>query len=181
MEKEILTSIASLELPGTLAERQVTIKTDAVTSDIPLLLSLKAMKKARVKLDLVNHSAKIFGKHIPLNHTESRHYCIPLNKDVLPIETVWAVNIHNMDNVARYKTLSKLRNQFAHLPATTLISLLKDANAWSNEFHADIEKISKDCLICKSIAQTPPRPVVNFQLAHNFNEKVAMDLKNWGK
>ena len=33
---EVLTSIASLELPGILAGRKVTIKTDAVTSDIPL-------------------------------------------------------------------------------------------------------------------------------------------------
>ena len=31
---EILASIASLELPGILADQKVTIKTDAVTSDI---------------------------------------------------------------------------------------------------------------------------------------------------
>ena len=98
---KILTSIALVELPEILADRKVTIKTDVVTSDIPLLLSLEAMKKAEVKLDLVNDSAEIFGKHIPLNHTESGHYCIPLNKDVLPIETVWAVYIHSMDNVTR--------------------------------------------------------------------------------
>ena len=42
---EILTPIASLELPGTLADRKVTIKPDTVTSDIPLLLSLEAIKK----------------------------------------------------------------------------------------------------------------------------------------
>ena len=158
----------------------MTIKTDVVTSNIPLLLSLETMKKAGVKLDLVNDSAEIFGKHIPLNHTESGHYCIPLNKDTLPIETVWAVDINSMDNATRYKTLLKLHNQFAHPPASKLISLLKDANAWNNEFHADIEKISKNCLICKSFAKTPPRPVVIFPLAHIFNEKVAMDLKCWG-
>ena len=67
---EILTSIASLELPHILADRKVTIKTDAVKSDIPLLISLEAMKKAGVKFDIVNDSAEIFGKHIPLNHTE---------------------------------------------------------------------------------------------------------------
>ena len=139
----------------------MTIKTDVVTSDIPLLLSLETMKKAGVKLDLVNDSAEIFGKHIPLNHTESGHYCIPLNKDTLPIETVWAVAINSMDNAAHYKTL-KLHNQFAHPPASKLISLLKDANVWNYELHADIEKISKNCLICKSFAKTPPRLVVNF-------------------
>ena len=47
---------------------------------------------------------------------------------MLPIETVWAVDIHSMNNVTNYKTLSKLHNQFAHTPARKLISLLKDAN-----------------------------------------------------
>ena len=139
---KVLTSIASLELPGVLADRKVTIKTDVVTSDIPLLLSLETMKKAGVKLDLVNDSAEIFGKHITLNHTEFGHYCIPLNKDTLPIEIVRAVDINSMDNATRYKTLLKLHNQFAYPPASKLISLLKDANARNNEFHADIEKIS---------------------------------------
>ena len=98
----------------------MTLKTDVVTSHIPHLLSLEAMKKAGVQLDLVNNSAEIFEKHIPLNHNESRDYCIPLNKDVLPIEIVWAVDIHSIDDVTHYKTLSKLHNQFAHLPATRL-------------------------------------------------------------
>ena len=106
---EVVTSIASLELPGILADQKVTLKTDVVTSDVPLLLSLEAMKKAGVKLDLVNDSAEIFGKHIPLNHTESGHYCTPLNKDVLI-----AIDIPSMVSFTCYKTLSKLHNQFAH-------------------------------------------------------------------
>ena len=98
---------------------------------------------------------------------------------MLPLETVRAVDIYSMDNVTCYKTLPRLQNQFAH-PATKLISLLKDANAWNIEFHADIKKISKNFLICKSFAKTLPRPVVNFPLAHNLHEKVAMDLKSCG-
>ena len=41
------------------ADRKVAIKTDVVTSDIPLLLS---MKKAGVKLDLIDDSADINWK-----------------------------------------------------------------------------------------------------------------------
>ena len=82
---EVLTSIASLELAGILADRKVTRKTDVVTSDIPLLLSLETMKKAGVKLDLFNDSAEIFRKQIPHNHTESGHYCTPL-KTLFPLK-----------------------------------------------------------------------------------------------
>ena len=71
---KVLTSIASLELPGVLADRKVTIKTDVVTSDIPLLLSLETMKKAGVKLDLVNDSAEIFGKHSQALHESHKAF-----------------------------------------------------------------------------------------------------------
>ena len=47
---EILTPIASAELPRILAHQKVTIKTDAFTHDIPLLLFPETMKKAGVKL-----------------------------------------------------------------------------------------------------------------------------------
>ena len=54
---EKLTSISSYEIPAVIADTEVLIKTDVVTSDIPLLLSIDTMKKARVKLDLVNDCA----------------------------------------------------------------------------------------------------------------------------
>ena len=58
----------------------MTIKTDVVDSDIPLLLSRSAMKKAGVKMDLENDSAAIFCKDVALNLTISRHYCIPIDR-----------------------------------------------------------------------------------------------------
>lgn len=96
---------------------------------------------------------------------------------MLPIETVWAVDIHSMNNVTRYKTLSKLQLICTH-PNFKLISLLKYTSAWNNEFPADTENISKNCLIFKSFAKTPPRLLINFPLPHNFNENVAIDLKS---
>ena len=35
------------------------------------------------------------------------------------------------------------------------------------------------CEICKKYSETPPRPVFAMPLARNFNEAVAMDLKEW--
>ena len=58
----------------------MTIKTDIVDSDIPLLLSRSAMKKAGVKKDLENDTAEILGEQVSLNLTSSGHYCIPIDK-----------------------------------------------------------------------------------------------------
>jgi len=75
---EVLSSVACYQIPAYLAGKEIMITTDVVDSDIPLLLSIKAMKKAGIVLDLVNDSAQIFGKVIPLNHTSSRHYCVSI-------------------------------------------------------------------------------------------------------
>ena len=56
--------IEKLTLPCYLAGKKCTIETDVVESDIPLLMSKSAMKKAGMKLDLVNDRAVIFGEEV---------------------------------------------------------------------------------------------------------------------
>ena len=84
-----------------------------------------------------------------------------------------------MTSAERYQTLLKLHRQFAHPSEKKLISLLKNAGSWQDNFLEDIKLIHQRCKICKVYARTPPRPVVGLPLAHRFNEKVAMDLKSW--
>lgn len=65
-------------IPGIIAGRKVIIRTDVVKSEIPLLLSRSAMKKAGVRLDLQDGKVNIFGQDIDLKLTESGHCCIEL-------------------------------------------------------------------------------------------------------
>jgi hypothetical protein len=60
-----------------------------------------------------------------------------------------------------------------------LASLLKDAGIWKAEYEADLDQIVNRCEICKLYAKTPSRPVIGMPMASRFNEKVAMDLKQW--
>ncbi len=93
----------------------ITIRTDVVESDIPLLLSKPAMKKVRVKLDLENGTAEILGTTVILNDTSSGHYCIPIDRsEVTPVENVCrAVDLEDMSSKEIHKTLLNLR---ANLP-----------------------------------------------------------------
>ena len=52
------------------------IKTYAVNSEIPLLLSKYAMKKAKIKLDLETNNCEIFGENVILVNTTNDHYYI---------------------------------------------------------------------------------------------------------
>ena len=63
---ETLTSLGCYKIPAVIADKEVIICTDVVNSDIPLLLSLDAMKKAKIKL---------FSRN--LWQTGSKHSIIP--------------------------------------------------------------------------------------------------------
>ena len=67
----------------------MTLRTDVVAADIPLLLSRKSMKTAGINIDLTSDTATIFGKSVMLNMTSSGHYCIPIHK---------AASITNMED-----------------------------------------------------------------------------------
>ena len=179
---ERLQSKGEYSLPGIIAGKEVTIKTDVVHSDIPLLLSRGAMKTAGVKMDLENDTANIFGKDVALNLTNSGHYCIPIDKaEKITVAEVFSLQLEEMDSKDKYKVLLKLHRQFAHPSLKKLSALLQDAGKWQEEYTDLLVQIGKNCDLCQRYAKTPPRPVVSLPMASHFNEKVAMDLKQWNK
>ena len=101
-----LKSKGGYSLPAVIAGKEVMIKTDVVESDIPLLLSRTAMKKAAIKMDLENDTATIMLKEVALNLTTSGHYCIPIDKsEEVTVESVYAVKLV-LCSVAAVKCLS---------------------------------------------------------------------------
>ena len=69
--------------------------------------------------------------------------------------------------------------EFAHPTKKRLISLLKDAGVWKEEYYETVSEIEEKCELCKIYSKTPSCPVVGMPMATKFNEKVAMDLKQW--
>lgn len=157
-------------IPATIANKQILIDTDVVESDIPLLLSKESMKRAAMKLDLQNDRAEVLGHNILLNITSSGHYCLPI------VHEVFAVNIDGKD---QRKILGKLHRQFAHPTKAKLISLLKDAKLWNGDMENILDEIVSECDVCKIYKRTPCKPSVALPMAEHFNDKVAMDLKQW--
>ena len=58
---------------------------------------------------------------------------------------------------------------------------MKDAGIVDNEYLELVDDISLKCDVCKKYKKTPSRPIVSIPLARDFNECVAMDLKEWKK
>ena len=98
-----------------LAGNELIIGVDVMHSDIPMLLSLESLKKARVKLDVENDEAEILGARVSLNFTSSGHYCIPVDEvGDTKVEEVCQVRLDLLDERERYKDLTKRHTQFVH-------------------------------------------------------------------
>ena len=69
-----LNSLYKVILPCVIADIEVSIITDVVNSDIPLLLSKDAMKRAGTCLNFEDDTVIILKKKIPLSCTSSGHY-----------------------------------------------------------------------------------------------------------
>ena len=65
------------------------IQTDAVDSDIPLLLSKPDMKRFGLQINMENDTAKIFDKIVDLGTTPSGHYFIPIKECNINIDEVY--------------------------------------------------------------------------------------------
>ncbi|CAG2235876.1 unnamed protein product [Mytilus edulis] len=155
------------------------IQSDVVTRDISLLLSKDSMEKAKMKLDLENDSANTFEKDVQLHCTSSGHYCVPIDQLKIDIKvTVTALVATDMTR-DKTKIIEKLHKQFAHPSAKRLKTLLKDAGGYTKEHFESVDKIIEGCDVCKKYKKTPVQPVVSLPLAAEFNEVVAVDLKEW--
>ena len=181
-------SSGKIVIPVEFGRQKVTIESDIVEADIPLLLSKEALKKAGTILDFNNDTAIMFGNQQTLIATESGHYAIPLSvakensavSEQISVLVSTSQKVSDEDSIAPFKIAIKLHRQFCHCSAEKLIKLIKTSNNWNDDETADIirevEEVTENCDICKKYKRSPPTPVVSCSMASHFNEVVAMDL-----
>ena len=152
---------------------------------IPLLLNKKAMKRGEMKINMMNDTASIRGRQIKLKCTSSGHYCIPLQDNVIirnkkgEIEEIMMTLGENRSD--KEKKIRKLHHQFGHSSARRLILLFKDAGIDDTETNAIVDKLTNSCETCVKYSKTPSRPVVSMNMAHEVNDIVTLDLKDFEK
>ena len=172
-------------IPATLGSRDITISTDVVDKDIPLLLSKKAMKDVGMNLNFETDTVTLFGEDIKLRCTTSGHYSLPLtsNCQALDLGEPLSENILSCTNLDdKMMVAKKLHRQFAHPPVKRLLKLLDvSGDPWQNDekLKDALTAVSNACETCRSFKKPPPRPCVGLPLATKFLECVGMDLKHY--
>ena len=167
-------------LPITIGSKKVSLRTDVVKEDIPLLLSRKSMKNAGTILDTKNDEVIMLDEKIPLIVTSTDHYAIPisLNRKILEDKTAQIVLRVTKANMSVKEIAIKLHKQFAHPSEERLLRLINNSEDGNNiELKNEVKGISRNCDVCKRYKHAPRRPVVGMPVATRFNQIIAMDIK----
>ena len=188
-----LKSAATYNIPIKVGGKLKMLEIDCIESDIPLLISMTAMKDLGMVLDLKKDRITIEGKQIPVKRTSAGHYTIDLldTKDQIPIKELFMINekedneevnlvdLATADEKTQIKLLDKMHKQFGHTNKEKYIQLLKSADQWQDKYSTMIDTITNRCEGCIMRKRTPDRPAVALPLATDFNQVLTMDLKIW--
>ena len=125
------------------------MKVEVISSDIPLLMSIKTMEKAGIILDFKDKKITVFGKTIPMLQTCSGHSVIrvqPICNESLE-EALMAVNFETGTRKEQKKGMTKLHRQFGHMPADRFVGFLKSTDVkWHPEIEPDLRDIMEGCV-----------------------------------
>ena len=165
-----LNSLYKVILPCVVADIEVSIITDVVDSDIPLLLSKEAIKRAGTCLNFEDDSVTILKKKIPLSCASSGHYYIPITKP-LPDKhkfkhILFIKEISSKNTAEKIKIATKLHRQFCHPSSKKLCNLVKNAGVTDPEFIKILQTLTSSCELFIRYKKTEPKPLVgNFNMA----------------
>ena len=175
-----LNSLYKVTLSCIITDIEVSIVTDVVDADIPLLLSKDSMKRARICLNFENDSIMMFKKKIPLRCTSSWHHHIPITKslpDKSKFKHTFFIKEISKNKWEKIKIVTKLHRQFSHPRSKKLCDLVKNAGIREIEFIKILQVLPNSCKVCIRYKKTEPRPIVGFTLGSDFNKNIAMDIK----
>ena len=179
IDKNKLNSLYKVILPCVIADIEVSIITDVVNSDIPLLLSKDAMKRAGTCFNFEDDTVTMLKKKIPFSCKSSGHYYIPITKplpDKRKFKHISFIKEISSKNTAeKIKIATKLHRQFSHPSSKKLCDLVKNAGVTDAEFIKILETLQNSCELCIRFKKTKPKPIVG-----NFNITSVTSGSNFG-
>ena len=165
-----LNSLYKVILLCVIADIEVSIITDVVNLDIPLLLSKDAMKKAGTCLNFEDDTVTMLKKKIPLSCTLSGHCYIPISRplpDKRKFKHVpFIKEISSKNTAKKIKIATKLHRQFSHPSSKKLCDLVKNTGVTDPEFIKILQTLPNSWELCIRYKKTEPKPIVgNFNMA----------------
>ena len=155
---EMMISDKSAVIPAFIGQKRVSLQSDIVNADIPLLLSKTAMKNAKMNLNFHDDSLFAFGQKLPLRVTSNGLYYLPITK---PAQLIDSLREQGAENTIVLKVTEcksnkeiaiKLHRCFGHPSASRLLRLVNSAGeTWSRNasLKKEINEVTNNCEVYK--------------------------------
>ena len=165
------------------------LNVDVVDICIPLLISRETLERASARIDVGKNTISFVGTEVPLVNSSSGHLCLPIGRSYDHCDTPSTKVLNSYfsspfgyysDEADLKQKALKLHKQFAHPLPEKLIRLIENSGVNDPKVANAIKDVSSQCDVCKRFKKRPLKPAVGFPLASQFNQTVAMDLKQFG-
>ena len=166
-------SLQRVSIPVSFGVLNCYLNVEVIPGNVPLLLSVKSLKKTRAIIDVHKHMMIIpESAPIDLEELASGHFAVEIFPRNSPTDSLQLFTTE----VLNEKSLIKLRRQFGHCRPERLGGLLRSAGKLGNWKMNDIEKILNSCQVCEKLGQLSRRPIVSFPHSESSNETISLDL-----
>ena len=179
-DSEVIKSNELAVISVQFGSQQIKLMTNVVECDIPLLLSRETLKRAGAEIDFKSDTVVLLGEKIDVVVSKSGHLCVPLPRRLEKQgikQVLFSSPVQSDDDKANEAKIVKLHKQFAHPSSDRLKKLIRDSGVVDSDLGKMVDTVTLNCNVCKKYRRPPPRPIVSFPLATDFNEVVAMDIK----
>ena len=140
----LVKSEKTVTFPAKIGHKNIMIRTNVIDTDLPLLLSKSAMKKANAKIDFLNDTVSMLDQKVNIVFTLSGHYAVPISKTNQLVEDICKNNqvgqvyltiskLSKKSNDQKFKTANKLHCQFGHGSPEKLKKLIKASDVNDQE------------------------------------------------
>ena len=165
-----------VSIPFKLGQLESVIHVSVVDANIPLLLGRPDLKKLGLVINFENDT--VFTTRtletFSLDKTTKGHLALPIfevstDDDILILE--------NCTKEDKFKKIKKIHEVMCHPKADVLTNFFLDSTDNDDETLDLIKEVSNKCDVCIKFPKSPSRPKVAFPVSRDFNQCVALDLK----
>ena len=165
-----------VSIPFKMGSLESVLHVSVVDANIPLLLGRPDLKKLGLVINFENDSVFTTKtlETFSLEKTSKGHLALP----IFEVSADEAFILEEATEEEKLKKVTKIHEVMCHPKAEILKNFFKDSSDNDQETLDMIDEVSEKCEICRKFAKSPSRPKVGFPVSRDFNQCVALDLKD---
>ena len=164
-------------LPIKLGQLETQLFVSVVDASIPLLIGKPDLKKLGFIINFENETVfttRTF-ETFPLETTVKGHLALPIKEEETLDNDVFLMD--ECDKMEKEKKITKIHKVLAHPLPDILKQFFKNSSDNDKEVLNLVDKVHDKCNVCRRFKKSPARPKVGLPVSSDFNECVALDLK----